>query len=507
MPAPEAIVSPIRSQPLNDWYAYLDSEKLGIGDLPKFNVRDYGAIGDYNPSAGTGANDTAAIQAAIDDARTLPQAKVVFDSRKRYFSDQINMTDAQNLILDGNGAALYLHYAINDALFFVKNMIRPTIRNFILTGVSDVQPLYELNPRHALAIAEYSSFPVFQNCIFRKFNTHGIVLRDLNGGTYTEGARIDTCLFLDSPYDASTPYQCGVILGDDGEYSTITNSYFFRIPSAARFTNGANGTFAYNTVMQLNGGDSTTLQTDRAGIYAEPGSNAGKIIVAYNHINHNMTAQIPVILKGDPTKPQNPYKLIGNDMLVNGNDNVGYQAVLYDAPNSVVSQNNMRPASTTVNHPVLRLNSSANVMLSENYFRGGQNAVDTDGNSTFKWSNNVSEEQTGTILSDAAKVGIRNMNNRSFVTRVTSGGTMSMADDKRWTASRSALGQFKVTHTIGSTNYIVSVEPDNESGSFETSVVRSSTDFTVYIYDDAGNAVDINFMATVTVLQSEGYVL
>lgn len=42
------------------------------------NVKDYGAVGDYNENTGAGTNDTAALQAAIDAAAALPKNGAVF---------------------------------------------------------------------------------------------------------------------------------------------------------------------------------------------------------------------------------------------------------------------------------------------------------------------------------------------------------------------------------------------------------------------------------------------
>ncbi|MCP3025426.1 right-handed parallel beta-helix repeat-containing protein [Halobacillus sp. A5] len=68
----EAIQGLVRSEPLNRNFSYLDSKKVSIGDLPFFNVQDYGAIGDGD------ADDTQAIQTVFDEANDSDGIEVLF---------------------------------------------------------------------------------------------------------------------------------------------------------------------------------------------------------------------------------------------------------------------------------------------------------------------------------------------------------------------------------------------------------------------------------------------
>jgi hypothetical protein len=49
-----------------------------------FNVKDFGAVGDYNPSTGIGADDTAAIQTALDSAAASPHGAGIYFPRGIY---------------------------------------------------------------------------------------------------------------------------------------------------------------------------------------------------------------------------------------------------------------------------------------------------------------------------------------------------------------------------------------------------------------------------------------
>lgn len=67
------------------------------------------------------------------------------------------------------------------------------------------------------------------------------------------------------------------------------------------------------------------------------------------------------------------------------------------------------------------------------------------------------------------------------------------------TASRPAAGQAKVTHSIGHTNYVVSVAPQVEGGvPLVVGFLKASGDVTVYMTDNAGAAVDGDFDLVIT---------
>lgn len=85
------------------------------------NVKDFGAVGDFNPSTGSGTDDRAAIQAALDFAKTLPGGAVVVFPAGNYYlgtSNSVsgyqlmlgsltNPNDATNVVISGYGATLY----------------------------------------------------------------------------------------------------------------------------------------------------------------------------------------------------------------------------------------------------------------------------------------------------------------------------------------------------------------------------------------------------------------
>lgn len=93
----EAINGPVRSEPLNRNFSYLDSEKIGKKDLPFVNVKDFGAVGDNV------TDDTSAIQAAIDSITTT--GALQFEPGKHYrITSTLNIDVSKVRIIEGNNA-------------------------------------------------------------------------------------------------------------------------------------------------------------------------------------------------------------------------------------------------------------------------------------------------------------------------------------------------------------------------------------------------------------------
>jgi hypothetical protein len=256
--------------------------------------------------------------------------------------------------------------------------------------------------------------------------------------------------------------------------------------------------------MNLNGGDDTT-KVDRACIYAEQGTNAGKLTISHNKINHNETGQVPIILKGDSTKPQNAFIVTENDLLVNGATSQNWQIILYDAPNSRVLGNQIRPVNDT--HPLIKLNDSENVVVNDNYLRGGTYGIEGQINHLVKASDNIFDSQaTGKI--NAAN--LTTTNNRTWVARFSSAGVYGSPDDHTavgWTVANPSTGRYTITHDIGDANFSVNATIDTVTTPGDViSVVRSTTEINIYVMDVAGVLVQRAVLVEVTLPIDNEYI-
>jgi len=390
-------------------------------------------------------------------------------------------------------------------IFSVQGSYGFFLKDARLIGTSESSVTYDGVNRLGGLFITSSSFCGIVNCKFEKFTSYGIFAQDLNGGTYTEGLLVTGNTFVDFPYDSTTPVQAGIILSADGEYSTVTNNKFFRIPSAIRFDDGANSLFAHNILMQLNSG----FAADRAAVYQEVNSNSGKLQIVNNKFNHIQSGQYVILLKNDPTKPQNAAIIDGNESLVSGLAGTSSRLItLVDYPNSKVTNNNLRPAGNTTGQAVIRLVRSDNALVDENYINAGSYGVEADNCVIRMGANNIFDNQGSGKLLLSNGGGIISTVGRNYNLRVTSvGGKGSTWDVDAITVSRPVAGQYTITHNFGSNLYNVFVTTDNDSGAPERrySVVRGTNDFNIYVTDGAGAAVNDDIMVTISMAKDNPY--
>ena len=505
--------------PVEGWMAYDQNSKLMItfnGSVwrtrpESLNVFDYidksqhQYILDNNTASQNATLVTAGVNAALADAQAKV-AKLDF-VRGSFLLNSITIDGMELCKLEGNNAVTLVMNASQTQIIEMYRSIGVVISGITFKGTATADGSYRSH--NLLDIRNDCSFVVVTECNFTDFAGWGIVSRLLAGGTYTEGVIVDKCKFYDAPsYYASYSAQAGIAFGSDGEYSSVTNCRFYRIPAAARFTDGANGLFADNIVMQLNGG-SGALQTDRAALYAESNTNNGKITISRNKFNHNETGLIPIIVKGDLTKPQNPVEILDNDVLVNGNGTVGYQLVAYDFTNMKIRGNKFRAATSGLN-PCIRLNDCDAAIVDNNYFRAGTYALQNDGSVGVQWGMNICESLTVDKITNSNGGTTINRNNRSFVFKITSAGAASTPwDDDGWTVAKTATGQYTVTHNMGSLDYGVIIQQDAATvpSSLRFSCVRATNTFDVYIVNGSGVATDANVMLLLTVGNGNNYAL
>jgi len=313
--------------------------------------------------------DTTIVTAAVNAAVAFclaNQMKELHFSNGLYIINSVTINGIDDFVLVGHGSKI--QYLSGNSIFNFVACENVFISGFHFTSTensySDVAFIRATNNNSYLKIFA-NKFENFPRC--------GILINDLLGGTYSEGAVIYLNEFIDSP-NYSNVNQCGVELGDDGEYSKIINNNFYNIPSAARFTDGANSIFAYNNCLQING-DAYDANYDRGIIYSEPSGNSGKLDVVYNKINHNDTGIIAVLVKGDPTKPQNSVKIIGNDILIHGSPTEAVAIYLEECPTSIIKNNKFRGYITAPNDNCIVLDKSDNCQITGNYINSFNNGI------------------------------------------------------------------------------------------------------------------------------------
>lgn len=458
-------------------------------------------------------DDSAAITAAIV---VVASGGSILFSGGTFLISQVSIVSKTGVkFISDNSSILKKEYSVTGSIQHIFNISLSSdlvFEGLAFEGTGSDNVVYDTTNRFGGLFITTSSFIQIIACNFNDFSSYGILAQSLTGGTYTEGVIVDRCIFHDFPLDTTnhSAFQTGIILGVDGEYSSIINNRFYAMPSAIRCTDGANALIAHNVIMQMNGTDGT-LQTDRACIYCTVGStNTGKITISHNKINHNETGVIPILCRGDATKPQNAFIIDFNDCLVNGLTAVhDYQIYLIDAPNSRIAGNQVRGLVNL--SPAITLVSSTKVVISDNYLKGGTYALSVDNTSSAYWSQNITEGNVTAKLLVGATGIFYNNNNRSFAFRISAAGVAANTpwDDAAFTASRVGLGHFRITHDIGSTDYSVSIELDNDATAPERSisVVRATTQLDYYVKDSGGTLIDDDFLITIVIGQKQDKVV
>ncbi|GAG18017.1 unnamed protein product, partial [marine sediment metagenome] len=211
------------------------------------------------------ADDTIGIQNCINSLSD--NSRVTFNGGN-YLSTRINIDTKNNVIFEGNGSTIQLSYGVSfTALFDIDGCQELDISGFDFVGTSDTDPL--CNDDYRAIDVRSSSFTKIHHNTFSKISSNGIFARILNGGNLVEGVLITDNTFKDFSYDQTTPNQSAVTLSEDAEYSIVSNNFFFRVPSAIRFIDGANSSFINNMVLNSNGDNwDGTLLSDRAAVFA-----------------------------------------------------------------------------------------------------------------------------------------------------------------------------------------------------------------------------------------------
>ncbi len=440
-------------------------------------------------------DDSAAVQIGInllDTGQTF-----VFESDNSFVLAEVLITNKESVIIQG-GIIQTKVDDIDHAIRIGAGCSRVTIQNIKFIGTSDDSIIYDgANRRDGIDIRD-CAFPRVINCTFEKYASFGIFVQDLTGGTEQEGALIDGCIFRDFPFDNTSVFQCGILMSEESEYSIITNNQFFRIPQAIRFDHGANSIFTNNIVMELNANKSASM----AALFANFGTNNGKLTIANNKFNHIETGQYIILIKGDVATPQNTCIISNNQSLVTGDSTQGFLVYLIDMPYTKIIGNDFRPQSTVAGEGAISLVRSDNCVIIGNTVRGGDYAVSLDDTFGVKLSSNVFFSQaTGNIIEINATETWFNTDNLSIPVRITGSGVFSVPIPmKGWTIAKIGTGHYQLDHGISSISYGYSAFADNISANpILFTFIRGTlpaTTLDIYTFDIAGVLTDATFILT-----------
>jgi len=413
-----------------------------------------------------------------------------------YLTSQVSFDNVKGVIVHGDNARVKIRSTGTDNYIFnVTNSTECEFKDILYTGNSDTTATYSNSNRKAGIGIFTSSFIKVHDNVFEKFASFGIFAQNLSGATYQEGLTITRNIFRDFPYDSATPYQCGVLLSDNSEYSAIEGNSFYEIPGAARFDDGANSTFENNTVMKLN----SEYRTDAAGVYQESNSNSGKLKVINNNFNHNETGQIVLFLKNDAAKPQNACIVEGNHFLENGSVSHSLMVAIQDFPHARIVNNHFRPSFNVTGEASLKLSRCNKALVDQCMFDDGDYAIHVNAETVRIGDNTYTSQATGKLLTESGGE-IEVNKNRSYSFRISAAGTKgSPWGDDSVSVTRAATGRYTLNHSFGSTNYTLAPLTDNDNNAPKRnySVVRAATTANIYISD--GNGADINddFLLTI----------
>ena len=365
---------------------------------------------------------TSAVNDAISYCHTNGIKQLEFGTGL-YIIDSVTFNNLNEFHIIGNSSVI--KYNIGDSIFNFTNCNSVSISGFNFT--SDESSYSDV--AFIRATDSNSYFKIFNNR-FENFPRCGILGNTFSGGVFTEGFTMYANDFIDSE-NYSNNNQCGIELGSDGEYSKVINNNFYNIPSAIRFMDGANGLFAYNNCLLING-DFYDSSYNNAVIYSEYNSNSGKLDVICNKLNHNETGIISVVVKGDPSKSHNAIKIEGNDFLVNGSTTRSLSIYLLDAPNSIIVNNKLRGNSITPNDKAILLENSSKCVLDNLYIKYYNNCIELINSSDVQVGYINNESITGeNIIFDTNSETFNYSRNSKLLERIVSDYIVSNEDDKK----------------------------------------------------------------------------
>ena len=405
----------------------------------------------------------------VSDIENAPNNSEIFIVNGTY--GNVNLNDKNDLKIYSVGATF-------DGLFNIKNCKNIVIDGLRFTGQHDKNVL----------INDYA-YIYFNKCVFDNFGTWGIYVlkaKDTNGitgGTTSTPLFIDKCLFINHTDDTGS---C-IGLTEDAEYTNIINNEFRKVASAVKGS-GANAIIRDNTIMDCNG----KFSSSNALIYLkDSATNSAKCQILNNRINHN-SGITAIYVKGDVTRNELRYSIIGNHILVHGGT---YGIVAEYCDGSVIDSNYIELNSNASAYSI-RVSNGKEVSISNNtsIFNKGVKLTNTfahcNGNMFLKLRDDAARytlDGTSRIIND---------NTRFRISKEGVLGGECNIDGA--TSSKTSTGVFVLTHNLGHINYVVNCNLDNTEEAGFISIKRSDNDVTIYTFDKLGVAKDFNVMGVIS---------
>ena len=172
------------------------------------SVRDYGAVGDFNPTTGVGTDDRVAIQAAFDYAKTVNGGCYVFFPSGSFYlgtgytSSTAGLTsqlllgslslanNVTNVTIGGEGATIY--QGASGSALSIANANNVTITGLKMVGYAGgtLDPSRERD--NLIGIFHSSKNITIQNCYIT--NSLGYTIYTVGNPNVAEGGTTETCL-------------------------------------------------------------------------------------------------------------------------------------------------------------------------------------------------------------------------------------------------------------------------------------------------------------------------
>lgn len=403
-------------------------------------------------------NDSAAFGNAITYLKSKGQGRLTLNPETAYLIDARSISQANNIILDGNGARIKLNNANNEALFTLSDCRNFRFINCWFYGTSDEDGgIYNASfSKGGLNFGDGCTFCLVERCFFERFTSYCIRATNQDGETFTKGIRIVNNWFFNCPYDAATNNQAAIFLtgntaggADDTEYSQVIANWFYQVPCAIRASNAANSTIALNHVLNPTGPATLPSDTDPTSVnravfwFQFNSNNGGKWKFQGNTVNHVEVGTYPLYMEGDPAAGQNGVTITGNHFLANALPNdIGtydnFQVILKGLGESLVADNDFRSANNKVTGLVY-LDGCGDVVFRGNDFRFAGRGIRANGVlSGYTYSAVVQDNAWAALGADNAPTRwvettgggtFRAQKNRTLLARIGSDGVIDAAVD------------------------------------------------------------------------------